>query len=195
MSGDILDWIASDRLDLGCVYESYDSAPYSFEPLLTEELFVVTALDNWDGAIGEDGMAVDSMSAKKLQELPLVLTSPAHGARKLQEKFARSIGIQLNVVATIDSLPHIVEMVSRASAYTILSHGAVFKQVAEGKLALVRMEPTITRTAYIVRKRTRPITRACAIVEACITAIIHEMVDRYGIKATLPKSADSQALV
>jgi LysR family transcriptional regulator, nitrogen assimilation regulatory protein len=193
MSGDILEWIASDRLDLGCVYEAYDSAPYSFEPLLTEELFVVTAPDNWDGPIGEDGIALDPISATRLQELPLVLTSPAHGARKLQEKFARSIGIQLNVVAAIDSLPHIVEMVSRASAYSILSHGAVFRQVAERKLALVRIqEPTIRRTAYIVRKRARPITRACVIVESCITSIIHELVDRYGIKATLPKKAQSQ---
>jgi LysR family nitrogen assimilation transcriptional regulator len=194
MSGDILEWIASDRLDLGCVYEAYDSTPYSFEPLLTEELFVVTAPDNWDAPIGPDGVALEPISATRLQELPLVLTSPAHGARKLQEKFARSIGIELNVVAAIDSLPHIVEMVGRASAYTILSHGAVLHQVAEGKLALVRIqEPTIKRTAYIVRKRTRPITRACTVVEECVTSIIHELVDRYGIKATLP-SRGTEAL-
>jgi LysR family transcriptional regulator, nitrogen assimilation regulatory protein len=192
MSGDILEWIGSDRLDLGCVYEAYDSTPYTFEPLLTEELFVVTAPDNWNGAIGPDGIALEPISATKLQELPLVLTSPAHGARKLQEKFARSIGIHLNVVAAIDSLPHIVEMVSRASAYSILSHGAVFRQVAEGKVALVRIqEPTIRRTAYIVRKRSRPVTRACATVEACITSIISELVERYKINATLPRKAQN----
>jgi LysR family nitrogen assimilation transcriptional regulator len=195
MSGDILEWIASDRLDLGCVYEAYDSAPYTFEPLLTEELFVVTAPDNWSGPIGADGIAIEPISATKLQELPLVLTSPTHGARKLQEKFARSIGIHLNVVAAIDSLPHIVEMVSRASAYSILSHGAVFRQVSEGKLALVRIqEPTIRRTAYIVRKRSRPVTRACATVEACVTSIIAELVDRYSINATLPKKAHALVL-
>jgi len=186
MSGDILDWINSDRVDVGCVYEAYDSAPYSFEPLLTEELFLITAPDNWQGEIGPDGVALDAISAAKLQELPLVLTSPTHGARKLQEKFARSIGVQFNVVAAIDSLPHIVEMVSRASAYTILSHGAVINQVADGTLALVRIEePTIRRTAYVVRKRTRPVTKACAIVESRIFMIIQEMVHRYGIKAVL----------
>lgn len=186
MSGDILDWLDSGRVDVGCVYESYDSAPYSFEPLLTEELFLVTAPDNWPGEIGPDGVALEPIKATRLQELPLVLTSPTHGARKLQEKFARSIGVQLNVVAAIDSLLHIVEMVSRASAYTILSHGAVIREVAEGKLALVRIEePTIRRTAYVVRKRSRAVTKACSVVESCLNTIIREMVDRYKIQAVL----------
>ena len=104
MSGDILEWINAERLEVGCVYEVSDSAPYSFEPILTEELFLVTAPDNWEGALGPDGVALEPISASRLQELPLVLTSSTHGARKLQEKFARSIGIQLNVVAEIDSL-------------------------------------------------------------------------------------------
>lgn len=193
MSGDIIDWITNDRVDVGCVYECYDSIPYSYEPILTEELFLVTAVDNWDGPIGPDGVALEPISAARLQELPLVLTSHNHGARKLQEKFARSIGIDLNVIAVIDSLPHIVEMVSRASAYTILSHGAVVNQVANGTLALVPIaEPTIRRTAYLVRKRSRPVSRACVIVESCIQTIIQEMVTRYGIKAVLP--ADAAAL-
>ena len=190
MSGDILDWINLDRVDVGCVYEVSDSSPYSFEPLLTEELFLVTAPDNWDGPIGPDGVALSPISATRLQELPMVLTSLSHGARKLQEKFSRSIGIHLKVVAEIDSLPHIVEMVSRASAYTILSHGAVINQVAAGTLALVPIEePTIRRTAYIVRKRSRPVTKASAIVESCIQSIVREMVDRYKLKAVLPTAS------
>lgn len=187
MSGDILDWLASERIDLGCVYEIPDSAPYSFEPLLQEEIFLVTAPDNWDDEFGPDGVAKTAIPANRLQELPLVLTSPTHGARKLQEKFARAGGFSLNVVAVIDSLPHIVEMVSRASAYSLLGHGAVIREVAAGTLGLVRIkEPTIRRTAYMVRKRTRPISSSSAVVEAAIYTIISELVDRYNIQATLP---------
>ena len=81
-------------------------------------------------------------------------------------------------------------MVSRASAYTILSHGAVLNQVAAGTLALVRIEePTIRRTAYIVRKRSRPVTRASVIVESYITSIIKEMIRRYKLKAILPNAS------
>lgn len=188
MSGDILEWINTDRIDLGCAYDVSESASYAYEPLLTEELFLVTAPDNWDEPIGRDGIAKNPINATRLQELPLVLISPAHGARKLQEKFARSIGIQLNVVAAVNSLPHIVEIVSRASAYTLLAHGAVVNQVAAGSLALVPIrEPTIRRTAYFVRKRSRAVTRASALVEANIKTIIREMVKRFHIRASLPK--------
>ena len=187
MSGDILEWISADRLDLGCVYEITEAAPLTFQPLLTEELFLVAAPDNWPGKLDADGVALEPITASKLAELPLVLTSQTHGARKLQEKFARSIGVRLNVVAEIDSLPHIVEMVSRASAYTILSHGAVIKQVAAGTLVLVPIqEPTIRRTAYMARAKARPATRAGVIVEEYLTMILREMVDRYKLRATLP---------
>lgn len=190
MSGDILDWLANDRIDVGCVYEISDSSPYSFEPILTEELFLVAATDNWDDEFGPDGVARTPITAAQLENLPLVLTSPTHGARKLQEKFARAGGFTLNVVAAIDSLTHIVEMVSRASAYSILSHGAVIKEVAEGRLGLIRIaEPTIRRTAYMVRKRSRPVSNASAIVENTISTIIRELVERYDIQATLPEKA------
>lgn len=194
MSGDILEWIATDRLDLGCVYEVTEAVPCNFQPFLTEELFLVAAPDNWPGELDSDGVALEPITASKLAELPLVLTSQTHGARKLQEKFARSIGVHLNVVAEINSLPHIVEMVSRASAYTILSHGAVIKQVAAGTLALVPIEePTIRRTAYMARARARPATRAEVIVEEYLTMILREMVDRYKLRATLPDRIEPEA--
>ncbi|MBF9032641.1 LysR family transcriptional regulator [Rhodobacterales bacterium HKCCE2091] len=191
MSGDILDWLANDRIDIGCVYEISDSSVYILEPLLTEELFLVTAPDNWDDEFGPDGIAKKPITASDLQHLPLVLTSQAHGARKLQERFARAEGFSFNVTATIDSLPHIVEMVSRASAYSLLSHGAVFKQVASGDIGLVRIaEPSIRRTAYLVRKRARPVSHASTIVEGMIGTIIREMVERYNIEAQLAPRKD-----
>jgi LysR family transcriptional regulator, nitrogen assimilation regulatory protein len=48
-------------------------------------LFLVTARDNWPGELGPDGFALEGINASKLEGLPLVLTSPANGARKLQE--------------------------------------------------------------------------------------------------------------
>ena len=196
MSGDIIDWLDSGRLDIGCVYETPEAASYLFTPILTEELFLVTARDNWPGPLDADGVAIEPISASKLQDLPFVLTSPSHGARKLQEKFARSVGISLNVIAEIDSLPHIIEMVSRASAYTLLSHGAIFDRVAAGLLTMVRIEePTIRRTAYMARSATRPVTRARVVVESFITEIIREMVGRYKLRATVAERQEQYGLI
>ncbi|MBL8589285.1 MAG: LysR family transcriptional regulator [Methylobacteriaceae bacterium] len=195
MSNDVLDWVASDRVDIGCVYEAHDSATFAIEPLLTEDLFLVTAPDNWPGEIGPDGVAIDPIPAARLAEFPLVLTGAANGARKFQERFARSIGIQLNVIASIDSLAHIVEMVSRASAYTIVSHGAVVNKVAEGKLALVRIkDPGMNRKAFLVRKRARPVSRVCSVVEERIKRIVGEMIQRYRISSAHVEDAGVQVM-
>lgn len=186
MSGDILEWVENERIDFGCAYEVASTAPYMSVPLLTEEMFLVTAPDNWDDKF-IDGVAAKPIKASQIESLPLVLTSPSHGARKIQDKFAKAGGFQYNIIATIDSLPQIVEMVSRASAYSILPHGAVMKQVAAGDVGLVRIvEPTIFRTAYIVRKRSRPITQAGIIAEEAIKSVVAEMIERYNIQATVP---------
>lgn len=182
MSSDVVDWVLSERVEIGCVYNAHESAQLSTELLMTEEVFLVTAPDNWDDEFGPDGIALNPLPAVRLADLPLVTTSPSHGARLAQDKFAQSVGIKLNVIATIDSLPQIVDMVSRASAYTITSHGAVVKQVAEGKLGLVRIvDPSFIRTASLVRKRARPVSRASEIAEAYIKTIVREMIERYGI--------------
>lgn len=191
VSGDILEWIDSDKLDIGCVYEVHDNTLFRFDPLLIEELFLVTAPDNWKGEIGADGIALDKIAPEQLAQLPLVTTGyKAYGTRGLQGKFARSLGIELKVIATLDSLPQIVEMVSRASAYAILPHGAVHKQVTQGRLALVRIaEPSIRRTAYLATKRARSVPRVVEIVEDTIKMIVEEMVEKYGIEGTLPGDA------
>lgn len=186
LSGDVLDWVENERIDLGCVYDAYESSTFCQEPLVTEEVFLVTAPDNWDGEIGPDGMALEALNVERLAELPLVMTS-SRGAHALQQKVANSFGVQLNVMATLNSLPQIVEMVSRASAYALLAHGAVHRQVTQKRLALVRIEDSaLTRTACLVRKRSRMTSHATGIVEDYCKSLIREMVERYGIRGTLP---------
>lgn len=188
LSGDILDWIEEDRIDIGLAYDAYESAMFSREPLVTEEVFLVTAPDNWPGEIGPDGLATDPVSVAQLSELPLVMTS-SRGAQALQQKVSNSFGVHLDVIATLNSLPQIVEMVSRASAYAVLAHGAVHRQVTQGRLALVRIEESaLSRTAYMVSKRSRSTSRAVNIVEDHARTILREMVERYGIHGTLPPS-------
>ncbi|MDP9082849.1 MAG: LysR family transcriptional regulator [Pseudomonadota bacterium] len=187
MSGHILDWIHSARLDLGCVYYVNESAPLSIRPILAERLFLVTARDNWQGEIGADGRALAPISLADLRHLPLVLPSRPHGAREIIEQITKANGVRLNVVTEIDSLPQIISMVDRASAYTILPHAAVLNQVAAGKLAIVSIEqPSIRRTAYLIRSRVRAVTRASIAIENSMSTIIREMIERYHLDATLP---------
>ncbi len=190
MSGDILEWVVSERLDLGCAYEVQDSQPLAFQPILTEQLFLVTASDNMPPGLSEGPTGIPTITGAALQSLPLVLPGSSHGARKVVERFARSRGLQLNVVLEIDSLPQLIAMASRASAYTILPHAAVINEVSAGGLKLIEIvEPSMIRTAYLVRKRSRPVSRASSSVEQAITMILQEMIDRFQLEAAVSSTA------
>lgn len=185
MSHRILDMIWQDYAHLGCVYEPPDSSRFAAQPLLTEEMFVITAPDNWNGEIGPDGRATEPVPISRLSDLPMVLPNHSHGARTLVERCTRAEGVALNVVMQIDALPQIVEVVQRASAYSILPQAAVIRQIAEGNLAIIPIEGAkIQRTAYMVRKRARPMTAGALTVQASLIAIAEEMIRRHGLAAS-----------
>jgi LysR family nitrogen assimilation transcriptional regulator len=188
MSGHVLEWVESEKLDMGCVYESPDSTIFESHPILVEELFIVSAPDNLPIGCSDTGQLSVTVSA--LGDLPFVMPSLPHGARRIVERFARANRIHVNVVTEMDSLPHIVEMVNRASAYTILPQAAVARAVDAGQLVLIKIaEPTFTRTAYLTRKRSRPASAASLSVQRTMIKIIKEVIERYKLEASLTSYA------
>ncbi|WP_065382887.1 LysR family transcriptional regulator [Hyphomonas sp. ND6WE1B] len=186
MSGDITEWIEDERIDFGYAYEIRDNQNIIFEPVLLEKLFLATAPDNRPDCIDFTNPDAPVIHGADLQSLPLALPASTHGARKIVERFARAAGISLNIVAEIDSLPQLITMAARASAFTILPHAAVLEEEASGKIQLFEItDPTMTRTAYLLRKRSRAITRANQAVQTSVRLIMHEMIDRFQLDAVV----------
>jgi LysR family nitrogen assimilation transcriptional regulator len=184
LTGHILDWIERDVIDMGFVYMKLPATTFEVRPLLREEMFLVSAHDNVPVEPGEDGSYV--IDAEKLSELPLVMPSLPHSARQAIESFAGERKISLNVVLELDSLSQVIEMVSRASAYTFLPHAPVAMAVQAGKLALVRIAgASFQRTAYLARKRSRLISMASLKIEGTINSILTELIDKHGVIAEL----------
>jgi LysR family nitrogen assimilation transcriptional regulator len=186
MSSHILELVASGQLDFGCAYETGDSTTLSFKPLLSETLFLATAPDNLPDQCELVADGSRQITGGALQQLPLILPSIANGARRVIDRYSRGGGLQLNVSLEIDSLTQIIAMVSRASGYSILPHAAVIEEVATGKLQLIPIiEPTPRRTAYVVRRLSRPVTRASLEIEETMHTIIREMVVRFHLETSV----------
>jgi hypothetical protein len=67
--------------------------------------------------------------------------------------------------------------------------------VQQEKLAMVRIKDSaLSRTAYMVRKRSKSSSRAVQVVEEHARSILREMMERYGIHASLPPHMVEQAL-
>lgn len=147
-------------------------------------MFLVCAADDIPVPADENGEHV--IDAAELGRLPLVMPAAPHTARLCIEQFAKANGLDLNIVVDLDSLPQMLEMVNRASAYTILPHAAVAEMVSTGKLALVRIKnPTFLRTIYLIRKRMRAISMVSLRTERIVFQIMEEMLDRYGLNARM----------
>jgi LysR family nitrogen assimilation transcriptional regulator len=187
MSGYVLDWLDSGHIDLACLYEAPDSASFTSQPILNEDLFLVTAPDHWPDVPVVNGVAAEGIDFAEAAKLPLVLPSRPHGLREIVERHARTAGLTTNVVMEVDSLLHILKLVDRASAYTILSHAACLELVNDGRLILVPIgKPALQRTAYLARKNSTLATTPSLQVEGVVRTIIEETIRRYRLKATLP---------
>ncbi len=186
MSGYVLNWVEEEHIDLGVVYQGLNCAHLDVKPLLKEELFLVTAPDNWPASPPADGPLLAPVEFASLAQLPLVLPSRLHGLRELIERYAKAQNVQLDVALEIDALRHIVSIVSRASAHTILSHAAVMEEVVRGELKLVPIaNPKMQRTAYVVRKPGREVSAASLAVEKLLGTILSELIERHHLVASL----------
>lgn len=186
-SGEILRMLVEDRADIGCVYEIKNPAGFIAQPLMTEELFLVTAPDNWPGELDETNRRFEPVPIAQLAGLPLVMPSNMHGGRStIIERALERRGVRPNIMMQIDALPQIVEMIERASAYSILPHAAVVSQLAAGGVALVPFKDhRMTRTAYLVRERTKPINKNTITILNTLAKVADEVVRRLDLAVTI----------
>lgn len=185
LSGDLADWVASGRLDFACMLGGPVAGSLIQQTVATEQLFLVTASDNWDSSFGPDGVAKEAVPLEDLHNYPMAMPSSRHGARREIDVALRGAGGRLTVRVEIDSLPQIVALVDRASAYALLPRAAVLQQVANGRLALVPTEPKLERSIHIVRDRARPVSRAAEAVEETVKMILRETIDRHHLEAAM----------
>lgn len=184
LSADIIDWIMTDRLDLGYVYEIPSLSLFHVSPVLQEQIFLIVARDDWAGTFDENGKATTPVSLMDVSKLPLVMTSK--NAEIMSKRLLLSHGFKLNIVGELDSLPHILEMVGRGSAYTLMPRGAVFEQVSSGQIGMVPiLEKDLDRKAYLVTLKSKAGTKANSVITKYVSVILTEMISRYQLEAEL----------
>ena len=181
MSGFIREWLLDETIDLGFLYDFDDARLFEARELMQEDLYFFAAADNWPIA----RLVGQPVTLAEIAGLELILPSQHHGMRRTIEKYASTRGLTLNVCVEMDALAQIKELVARGSGFTILAAAAAHDRVERGDLVSSPIiEPTITRTVYLVRKLTRPQTFVSREVERITLDVINELVGRGIWKAT-----------
>ncbi|MDQ2763628.1 MAG: LysR family transcriptional regulator [Pseudomonadota bacterium] len=149
MSGFLLEWTETGRLDLAVVYNAPPSPHMDLEKLDTEDLFLVVA-----SAVVYD--YAPEIPFTELQHIPLILPGAPHRLRLLVEQHAGAQSIALDVLAEVDSTYAIKKLVAKGFGASILSRHAISEELASGELAALKIGPPgIARSIELVINRHR----------------------------------------
>lgn len=167
MSGYLGELLANGRLDMAVLFRETETRGVTVLPLFNELLCVHGA--PW---IGDPASA--SVPLALLSGVPLVLPGKSNGLRLMIERAFAAAGMELNVVADIDSLPTMLELARRGSVATILSSLLTINN-RNDLLARYVIDPGIERTVALCSLNSVPQTAAARAVQNCIEAICKEI--------------------
>ncbi len=177
MSGHVQEWLMQGQVDFGILYDIRRVRHLRSIPLLEESLYLIASPDNWSAAVGDDGIALNSITLSDCAQLGLVLPHRTHGLRETVEQFANDLGIDLDVRTELDSLTNMKTLVSRGSGFSILALAAVVEELERKSLIAVPIcDPIVKRAVYLVQNPSRPASQAVHKIERLILDITTELV-------------------
>ncbi|MDR3496306.1 MAG: LysR substrate-binding domain-containing protein [Ancalomicrobiaceae bacterium] len=162
-SGHVAEWLSTGRIDIGIVYQGPRLSSLATEPLLSDELILLGAVDDPEGLGGH------SVDAKRLAELPMILPGRPHGLRVLLDNELERLGVTANVVLEVDAMPSTLSLVERGLGYTVLSEGAVRHLLNAGRIRSWSLaNPTLKRELLLATSTQRPMSVGTRLVARLI---------------------------
>ena len=148
LSGEISAWHAGSRFDLSILYLPDTHNVAGAIPFLREHLYLLGPIpDNRD--LGEPVRFAD------LAEIPLHHTSRIHACRLLLDSMSSKMGVDLNIIAEIDSITLLYDFVAARNAYSIfpcIGEAPAFQRAVDYRPIV---DPTLALQSYIVKGANR----------------------------------------
>ena len=168
-SGFLREWLLAGRLDLSLLFGEAAEPGLTKRALLDDTLVFVTSVS--------PRRLPARLSLAALADWPLVLPGHEHGLRRIIDQACAPLGLQLDVVAEIESLGSVKRAAEVGIGSTILPLAAVTEEVAAGRLRTARIDsPHMVRRVVCASNVTRPATVASAAVTALVQRVLHDMV-------------------
>ncbi|HZQ61614.1 MAG TPA: LysR family transcriptional regulator [Casimicrobiaceae bacterium] len=174
VTGQIEEWLAQGRLDIGIVNRYRRSPHEKVEHLFTPALYLVGSPRNRITRGGRVRFA-------QLAALPLILPGVPHGLRMVIEEAASRRRMALSVIMEVDSLALIKDIIGEGDCVTVTAGHSVTSEVAEGKLSASRIvQPELHQSIMLATSATRAQTLAVRTVLDIVREVARELI-RSGI--------------
>jgi LysR family transcriptional regulator, nitrogen assimilation regulatory protein len=133
MSGQVEQWVADGTVDFGFVIR------HGTTNLINDDHVLITSSPLCLVAAPKDRLTLKSeVSFTNLHEVPLIQPGPAASRQSLEE-MARELSVCLNVIAEVDSLDVIKNLVAQRGGYALLLEMSIKEDVQAGRLSAAKI--------------------------------------------------------
>lgn len=159
--------LLSGRLDLALLYNAAPSPDIDLQPLLKEELFLISRPGDY--GLGEQ------IAMNRLPNYPLIIPSRPNAIRMLVEGELANLGMRPNIALEIDGVSCILDLVSEGFGCAILSRNAVANLSGSHVFQLSRIvEPILFGKLSLALNSHRQITATQRVLIEIVRKIVAE---------------------
>ena len=171
-SGWLQEWLLAGRIDAAVLFGSAAHKGLKSQPVLNEDLYLVSAPD------ATDLMPGDAVSMQDLAQCELIVPAKEHGLRIAIDRAALQADVDLNVRVEIDSFTSMKKAVAQGLGHTILSWAAVAEEIERGELVARRIiEPNVSRSVVYAIRDEHIINRAQLTIHQLVKDQISQLVN------------------
>lgn len=185
-TGFVPEFILSERIDLGMMFQAPPDPAIHARHLLDEELLVVGPPGRFPRLDAARWNRNARVPFREVARMPLILPMRMHSLRELVEDYARSRRLRLRVVLDVNAVPQLIDLAAAGVGCTLLSYPSVRSGIERGEISAARIEsPQIARPVYLCRSATARSTHAATAMEGLLVQSIGEIVAAGGWPARL----------
>ena len=177
MSGDLLERLRDDQIDLAVMHSPWTKMELITEPLIYSQMVVVMPPLGLSSHLGLRNQKVYTFA--EIASLPLILTTPVNPQRLLIDREIIARGLALNVIVEADNLGTILALVRAGVGCTVIAYGAIHEALTSRVVRIADLEPPGIRTDISLVTNTRkPVTGAVRMFKEYLQASAVELVLR-----------------
>lgn len=153
LSGHILEWLKTGKIDVGLLYDTTATKNISSEPLWKEKLDLIYSPKHM--SFGK------TVQLAEIAHLPVGLPSHQHALRHLLEASVKKKEASMAYVTEVNSLSIMMDIVSRGAFVGILPSSSCKNEIEQGLFATAEfIDPAVERDIVLATATHKHITRA-----------------------------------
>jgi LysR family transcriptional regulator, nitrogen assimilation regulatory protein len=166
LSSYLLDWIAAGSLDCAVVYNAPTGQDFALTPLGIEARLIISSKKN-------AAPLPNRLTLQRAAQLPLVLPARPHATRMMLDAVLAQHELKANIVAEIDGISAILEMVKSGFGHALLPRSAMVASELSKVLIATHIagNPISSRIAIAT-----PARRPDALAQRAVSEILAELI-------------------